>query len=170
MSRLTLVKRILFIAIPVLLFCVCLSAAQAKPFWRVDLPGGSYVVALDSITSVSTHEYLVDGTIRVKELTVDTTGNTTARFYYLAPVDVHAPGGIGESIKGDIQQHFSDLMDKTGQGNLQTTVIKNYPTTTHAKTVEYRLISEEQVLSLFKSVESAWRNYKETTYKPDAPK
>ena len=146
------------------------SMAQAKPFWRVDLPGGSYVVALDSITSVSTHEYLVDGVMQVHELTIDTTGSVVARFYYIAPAEVQTPGGVGQSLKGQIEQHFSDLVDKAGQGNIQNVVVKNYPTTTHAKTVEYRLPNEAQVQALFKSAESAWRNYKETTYNPNPPK
>ena len=146
------------------------STVQAKPYWKAELQGGTYVVALDAITSVSTHSYLVDGVMQVNELTIDTTGSVVARFYFISPADVQTPSGIGQSLKGQIEQHFSDLVDKAGQGNIQNVVIKNYPTTTHAKTVEYRLTSIGEVQALFKSAEAAWRNYKETTYKPDTPK
>jgi hypothetical protein len=146
------------------------SAVQAKPCWKAELPGGTYEVALDSITSVSTHSYLVDGVMQVNELTIDTTGSVVARFYFISPADVQTPSGIGQSIKGQIEQHISDLVDKSGQGNIHNVVIKNYPATTHAKTVEYRLTSDGEVQALFKSAEAAWRNYKETTYKPDTSK
>ena len=43
-------------------------------------------------------------------------------------------------------------------------VIKSYPTTTHAHTVEYRLSSKDQVNALFTSVETAFRTNKNTVY------
>jgi len=44
-------------------------------------------------------------------------------------------------------------------------VVKNYPTTTHAHTVEYRLESVDQIKKVEKSLEDAWRLNKETLLK-----
>ena len=45
-----------------------------KGFWQGSLPGGSYAVALSRITSISKHEYLLDGNLIVTEVTIDTIG------------------------------------------------------------------------------------------------
>ena len=63
------------------------------PVWRCELPGGIYEVALRSIVSVSTHEYIVDGAARVTEANVDTTGSMTVRFYFLEPITPTSPLG-----------------------------------------------------------------------------
>ena len=48
------------------------SPNTAIPMWRATLPGGTYSVALRSIVSVSTHEYVIDGAARVTEVNIDT--------------------------------------------------------------------------------------------------
>ena len=60
-------------------------AQSALPLWRCTLPGGTYSVALRSITGVSSHEYLIDGGVRVTEVNIATSGSLLARFYYLEP-------------------------------------------------------------------------------------
>src|SRR5688572_19140058 len=72
--------------------------------WRCNLPGGSYSVALRSIVSVSTHEYVVDGAVRVTEVNIDTTGNALARFYYIEQNTPTAPIGIGMATIEKTQQ------------------------------------------------------------------
>jgi len=44
-------------------------------------------------------------------------------------------------------------------------VVKNYPTTTHAHTVEYRLETLDQLNRVQKSLEAAWRANTETQLK-----
>ena len=60
--------------------------------WRCELPGGIYEVALRSIISVSSHEYIVDGAARVTEVNVDTNGSMVVRFYLLEPITPTSPG------------------------------------------------------------------------------
>ena len=48
----------------VALFAVSNLPAQAG-FWRCELPGGIYTVNLATVSSVSTHEYVVSGAARV---------------------------------------------------------------------------------------------------------
>ena len=136
----------------------------AIALWRCQLPGGSYEVALRSIIAVSTHEYLIDGGARVTELNIDTAGSLLARFYYIEP---NAPANpvtaLGAASIDKAQQLMATAASSTGLDAWQK-VIKSYPTTTHAHTVEYRLSSKDQVNALFQSVETAFRTSKNTVY------
>jgi hypothetical protein len=129
---------------------------SAMPLFRAQLPGGIYEVAVRNIVSVSTHEYLVDGAVRVVEMNIDTLGSIMARFYFLEPNTPNTPGGIGAAAVDKAQQLFTQAAEKTGQDAWKK-VIKNYPTTTHARTVEYRLQSREELNKVFEVAEDAFR-------------
>ncbi len=140
-----------------------LPANTAIPMWRCTLPGGAYEVALRSIIAVSTHEYIVDGVARVTEVNIDTAGSLLARFYYLEPNTPNAPTSIGAATLEKTQQLLSAGSDTTGQDAWKK-VVKNYPATTHAHTVEFRLTSKDQAQALYKSVETAFRTGKNSVY------
>lgn len=133
------------------------STGGSLPVWRAVLPGGTYTVALRSITSVSTHEYVVDGAGRVTEMIIDTSGSSIARFYYIEPLTPQSPLGIGQSTLDKLQEIAEEGAERTGQDQLWKQVVKNYPATTHARTVEYRLDTKQKLERLFKSAESAFR-------------
>lgn len=59
-------------------------------FWEANLAGGNYMVALGRISSVSRHRYVLDGTVIVDEVTIDTEGQALARFYFLSPIKAEA--------------------------------------------------------------------------------
>ena len=123
--------------------------------WEADLPGGSFVVSVSKIASVSTSEYIVDAAARVTELTIGTTSSVTARFYYIEPI---VQNDRAQQLMDKIQGHAQNVADHTGQDAVWQKVVKNYPLTTHAHTVEYRLSAKEQVQSLFNSVNTALSN------------
>ncbi|EDY16842.1 hypothetical protein CfE428DRAFT_5651 [Chthoniobacter flavus Ellin428] len=126
------------------------------PMWRCNLPGGSYSVALRAIVSVSSHEYLVDGIARVTEVNIDTVGNALARFYYIEPSTPNSPIGLGQATIDKAQQMLQDGAARTGQDVWQK-VVKNYPTTTHAHTIEYRVADKDTLSKLYTSAESSLR-------------
>ncbi len=141
-----------------------LPSNTAIPMWRCQLPGGTYEVALRSIIAVTTHEYLIDGGARVTELNIDTAGTLLARFYYIEPNTPQNPvTSLGAASADKMQQLMTTAAATTGLDAWQK-VIKSYPTTTHAHTVEYRLSSKDQVNALFTSVETAFRLNKNTVY------
>lgn len=150
-------------------FCVlritpCAQAAIVN--WECTLPGGVYTVAVSTITSVSVHEYLSDGALKVTEATINTTGPVVARFYYIEKIKIDTPGASGQMLLDQAQQRVEQVAGLTGNATLLTqTVVKNYPTTTHAKTVEYRLNSVKEVQDLFKSVRLSWINTQNGTFK-----
>jgi len=127
-----------------------------KRFWQAALPGGSYIVALDRITSVSKHRYIIDGNISVTEVVIDTNGNALARFYYLEPV-----GQDTSNVGARIGQRSKELHDKVSAHtgvDANSAVVKQYPITTHAKTVEFHLSDGGDLDKLYSSVRDAWIN------------
>jgi hypothetical protein len=132
------------------------SSQSAMPLFRAQLPGGIYQVAVRNIVSVSSHEYLVDGPARVVEVNIDTVGSILARFYFIEPNLPKPPSGLGASVVDKAQQYLAEAADKTGQDAWKK-VIKNYPTTTHARTVEYRLQTREDLNKVFEAAEEAFR-------------
>lgn len=133
------------------------------PAWRAELPGGTYTVALRAITSVSLQEYVVDNVGRVTELNIDTSGNALARFYYVEPLTPESPMGVGQSTINKVQEMAEEAADRTGQSEVWKRVVKNYPTTTHAHTIEYRVDSREKLEKLFRSADNAFRNMRPDT-------
>jgi len=165
----------LFVALPLRAQTPAAPAAPATPspntniaMWRANLPGGSYSVALRSIVSVSTHEYVVDGAARVTETNIDTVGAALVRFYFIEPNTINAPAGFGAATIEKTQQLLQEGADKAGQGgDVWKKVVKSYPTTTHTRTIEFRLPSKEAVQKVFESAEGAFRLQRNTVFKGD---
>jgi hypothetical protein len=143
---------------------VLLGASAHAAFWRCELPGGVYLVNLSSLASVSIHEYVVDAAARVTELTVATNSAVVARFYYIEPMIRKSPVGFGQSLN-DKAQEREEASNRTGMEVVWKKVVKNYPLTTHAHTVEYRVESVDQLKKLEKSLEDAVRLNKDTQIK-----
>lgn len=124
-------------------------------FWEANLSGGNYLVALRNISAVSRHEYVLDGTLIVNEVTVDTNGQALVRFYFITPVSTSGPGAAA----ADATERAIALLDGAARRagtDVQDMVVKKFPLTTHAKNIEYRLLSEEQLNVLYQSVKTAW--------------
>ncbi|NNC90248.1 MAG: hypothetical protein HKN82_17465 [Akkermansiaceae bacterium] len=126
-----------------------------KRFWNGSLPGGNYLVALDRIANVSKHRYLLDGTLVVTEVTIDTVGNSLARFYHITP----AAENSNLASPRKVLERANDLLERAGQrtgSDLAEMVHKKYPVTTHAKTIEFRVMDLGTLDALYGSVTSAW--------------
>jgi hypothetical protein len=131
------------------------DSAGPNRFWQATLSGGHYMVALDRISAVSRHKYLLDGAVIVDEVTVDSLGQALARFYFISPVTDAAPGNaVGEIAKRG-RELVEKAADRTG-ADVQDMVIKKYPDTSHARTIEYRILSEKDLSALYSSVRNAW--------------
>jgi hypothetical protein len=132
--------------------------------WRAQFPSGEYVVALHSIASISTHEYVVDGVAKVYELTINTRGSATARIYHLEALSA-TPGGIGEATVGVVRDKINEVRERLDTAGITNAVVKNYPATTHAHTIEYRVASRQQVQELYESALKSWTRGREGSEK-----
>lgn len=110
------------------------------------------MVALDRISSVSMHQYVLDGGLIVNEMTVDTNGRSLARFYHIQPAN-QATGAARVVERGQ------ELLDRAGEKiglPVHQMVQKNYPNTTHAGMVEYRLLELSSLEALYQSLRGSW--------------
>ena len=132
------------------------ATASTIMLFRAKLPGGTYEVAVRSMVAVTSHEYVVDGVARVTEVNIDTTGSLLARFYFIEPVTPNAPGGVGQAAADKAQELLRQAAEKTGQ-DVWKKVVKNYPATTHARTVEYRVVEKADLNKIYEAAEDAFR-------------
>ncbi|MCW1926486.1 hypothetical protein OKA05_28300 [Luteolibacter arcticus] len=130
-----------------------------KRFWQASVPGGHYMVAIDRIASISMHEYLLDGQLVVNELVVDTNGRGLARFYHVVTVAENSASGTARRVV----EKGSELLDRAGQKagtDVHEMAQKNYPTTSHAGMIEYRILDLRDLNAIYKSVKNAWETGK----------
>ena len=161
-------KPILAVALALLALAVLPLAAQTTPtnrtseeetnrrFWQCELPSGAYMVGLDRICAVGMHEYLVEGGFLVTEVTIDTVGSVTARFYYGEPYRSKSEYATGQAVLDRAGKTVDELRDRAQMSQIDGMVVKNYPTTTHAKTIEFNITRKDNLAALFQSVNKAW--------------
>ena len=134
-------------------FCFgCVATRAAR--WECYMPTGAYMLNTVHIVSISTHEYVLNAAARVTELTIGTTSHVTARFYYLEPListDSGPTARVGVLLD-KVQEKAGAVADRLGQEQIWKKVVKDYPTTTHAHTVEYRVDTKEHIDLIFQSV------------------
>ena len=126
-----------------------------RGFWQATLPGGSYLVALSKIVTVSQHEYLLDGTLVVNEVIIDTVGDALVRIYQITP----AAENSNLNTPQKVLERGRDLLDRAGQrtgADFKNSVHKTYPGTTHSKIIEFRVEDLQTLGALKGSVTRAW--------------
>ena len=128
--------------------------------WNCKFSDGNYYsVSLGAIDSVSQHEYLLDGTLRVVEVTVATRGSTQARFYVLEKPAADLGGLPGQSLADGMGRVAEEIVSR-GPGSVKTvtnSVVKKFPETSHAKIIEYRMSDRETLKRLFEHLLNRWQ-------------
>ena len=133
------------------------SADQSSnpAFWQAKFANGHYLVKLARISCASKHEYISDGAAHVVEVTIGTDNAVVARFYFLEPVGKDTPIAAGNVIINRAQGLTQDLASRASPTLGKLNVVKNYPTSTHAHTVEYVVQSADTLDSLYTSLMAA---------------
>jgi len=135
------------------------DSQQPNRFWQASVGGGHYMVALERISAISRHKYLLDGGIAVDEVTVDALGQALVRFYFLAPLTDSMKGTGTGAAAARLVDRGREVLDRGSEitgSNAQNMVIKKFPETTHAREVEYRVESAEELGALYNSLRTAW--------------
>lgn len=128
--------------------------------WDGRFAGGNYIVRCNSIIALSKHEYVSDGVARVVEVNLTLNSAQVVRFYFLEPVRVESGSSMVnagtqalERAKGMVEQ----AAGRVSPTLTQPQVVKNYPASTHAHTVEFVLKDEARLNSMFQSMERGFR-------------
>ena len=115
----------------------------------------------DRISAISRHQYVLDGAVIVDEVTVDALGQALVRFYFLSPIsDAMAGNAVGNAVSRVVERGREVADGAAGRAgvDIQNMVVKKFPETTHAKQIEYRLHSAEELTGLYNSVRTAWES------------
>jgi hypothetical protein len=119
------------------------------------LPGGKIAIDVKTINAIGLHSYTVDATSRVWELTVDNGGSSLLRIYSVASISPSEPALDMAKIE---LESLAESISKAVGLDVWAKVQKNYPTSTHAKTVEYRVKTVKELLQLRKLLFKAWNS------------
>lgn len=134
-------------------------AMRPHPLQNIDVPGAGYLVVTTpggewiadrrDVMSVSCHTYELAGGMRVWEVTVSERSSNTVRFYYSKPIDIipvsggspsdEGTGGKLDTLDGKSTAKPAATQSPVQGSTLAVPVRKNYPETTHAHTIEYRI-------------------------------
>lgn len=130
---------------------------KSKPLlWQATLSDSAKVVlAVPSITSVSMHPYLVNGTALVTEVTVDTVGNNTIRFYYMHAEDSLTGSTPARSALGTARKSVAQAIG--GQKDEGEIPSVKFPEGTYGHSIEYQVSSQEDLEKIYKSLLASLR-------------
>lgn len=125
-------------------------------FWQANFTnGGHYLVKIDRISSVSKHQYISDGVAKVTEVTIGTDSEVVARFYFLEAVGKDTPISAGAVLMNRAQDLSQQAAARVSPSAAQLQVVKNYPVSTHAHTVEFVVQNAAALDSLYGSLVGA---------------
>ena len=116
------------------------------------------MVSLARISSISMSTYHVKGAV-VHEVDIETMGAALARFYAIEALGESNSSNAASNLISRAKEIASEAGDKVGV-DPDTIVHKEYPITTHSKTIEFRVIDKDDLGEIYKSVSKAWKDNK----------
>lgn len=128
--------------------------------WQGQFKGGNYIVRCNSIIALSKHEYIADGVARVVEVNLTLNSAQIVRFYFLEPYKPETGSstlGAGTQALEKAKGLFEQAAGRVSPELTNPKVVKNYPVSTHAHTVEFVLKEEARLNALFGSIERSFR-------------
>lgn len=162
--------------LPLALTSYCFAAPeeeegkQPEPrlqLWQAKLDDTSKItLSVSQIVSVAMHPYMLNGENLITEVTIDTLGNNTIRFYYVHTDDEKTDYTNPESVVKNARKRLSQSPSQPKAQKNSIASIK-FPEGAYAHTIEYQVSSLETLESLFKSLTSVWEksSKKRTSYK-----
>ncbi len=142
---------------------VSIDRIPNERLFALQFPGGlAFYGVVNRITSVSVQEY-ISGPYLVTEMVVDiSTSPSQLRIYVTETHDPAAmlnratgPTGLGATSGGPAQA-AAERARRVLSATTEDVVVKDYPIATHAKTIEYRLSSRDNLLDLFETFIHLW--------------
>ena len=146
------------------------NALKNPNLFLIEFPSSTraFLARANSIAHISLHDYITPP-YKVVELTIDVSGQSLLRIYHshmlstaeltealnstkAIPTSAAKFGQpIGQAIQR-VEQKLNPLLDIP----TTTTVVKEYPTATHAKNIEYRISRQQELIDLYQSLLQRW--------------
>ena len=136
--------------------------------WHADMGDVSKVyVAVSQIVTIALHPYKLNGENLVTELTIDTLGNNTIRFYYVHPDDETInTRDVKENIKYVRKKASRETSNQKASNEVPSV---KFPEGTYAHSIEYQVDSIKTLMDMYKSIIKVWErsnNLKLNEYSP----
>lgn len=146
------------------------GALKNSRLFAIEFPSltRGFIARADSVTNISLHDYITPP-FKVVELTITSQGQSLLRIYHSQMLssaeltealdDTKAINSnltkfgqpVGQAIQR-VEQKLNPLLDRP----TPTTVVKEYPTATHAKNIEYRMSRQQELIDLYQSLLHHW--------------
>lgn len=123
------------------------------------------VLAASAIVSIAKHRFLLNGSQPVLEVTIDTVGNNTLRFYYTEQsssekkdlgASISSVSTNPESVASRAVQRSSRGMQGKSSSNSSKTPSLKFPEGVYAHTIEYQVSDSTALDTLFTQAMSVW--------------
>lgn len=144
------------------------DAVTQDGLWQGKFNGGNYIVRCNAIIALSKHEYISDGVARVVEVNLTLNSAMIVRFYYLEPYKPESGSntvGVGTQALEKAKGLFEQAAGRVSPDLVTPKVVKNYPASTHAHTVEFVLKDEAKLNLLFGSLQRAFETGQGRTWR-----
>ena len=120
------------------------------------MPSGTFLIPMDRIVNVSTHQYVVQGAGRVWEMVLADDSSAVTRFYYMEPVSKATNPVSGDDTVKYTEDALKEVAEGTDTEEVWRRVVKEYPHATHAHTVEYRFEDRKTLDKVFQHLSDCW--------------
>jgi hypothetical protein len=127
-----------------------------RPFWQCHMPSGSFIIPLDRVSNISTHQYVVQGAGRVWEIVLADGSSSIARFYYMETASELSNPVTGDDTVRYTEMALEEVSKETDSEEVWRRVVKEYPHATHAHTVEYRFQDRLTLNKVFQHLRACW--------------
>lgn len=133
-----------------------------EPLWIGNFASGQFVINLNKVVCIAKQSYVLDATLFVREVTIDTSGGSSQiRIYCIEPLTEKASNNALDIINDRAKGLGKNASAKVAEGvNPETVVTKSYPTTTHAHTIEFRVATPQEIDLCYTSILNAYKSGK----------
>lgn len=160
------IKRALIAAAAMLLgagaqaFVIDNASIKNKRTFGIEFPDGtSYYGMANAICGISKQQYVVGGVMMITEVSIDMAGaSTQIRIYHAKPIDSEALKKLRDKLPQELKPYtetpkiVQEQLDRAdaAMGKAGTPMVsKDYPMTTHAKTIEFVVDSLDEILLFY---------------------
>lgn len=137
--------------------------------WQAKLDDTSLItLAVQQIVSVTMHPYLLNGENLVTEVTIDTAGNNSIRFYYVHSAEEKADITDPESLVKSAKKRLTQAPSQPKASEKPIASLK-FPEGVYAHTIEYQVGCFKTLEAIYKSITSVWEraSKRRTVFKVD---
>lgn len=129
------------------------EAQQAsKPIlWQLTINNNTKVTVLaNRIAAVAMHPFYLNGAMLISEVTIDTLGSNTIRFYYVHEDDRLSDVSDPRTALGTVKKGVTRAAGGQNSGSNIPSV--KYPEGTYSHSIEYQVSSAEDLEKIYKSL------------------